>query len=221
MNEEMETELGLIPSPSPSPETETDTDSVDGELVEDGMESLADTDAPFETETPAVDTGVDTGIDYVALYDAVYDASYDALAAYSQSVTDGQTINNTALSYFQGILNNKFLPVDYVIYVGSPFYQGSSTYYEYCMAYGDLSLSGTRFSGTGTVVTMRVTGNNRTVNYAYNQQIDLNAPMYYSRSNLGEYSGAVTYDWSSLLILISLVLGGVAWFVKKLLRISF
>lgn len=166
-----------------------------------------------------VDISVD--MDYTAIYDAVYSASYDAIEAYSQTVTDGQSINSTALSYFQGILGNQFWPVDYVIYVGSPYYYGNQTYYEYCMAYGDLSVDGTHFTGQdATVVTIRNSTYNRSVQYAYGQDISLDAPMYYSRSNLGGYSGAFVYDWTNLFLLLSVLSGGLVWFIKKLLRLS-
>lgn len=162
-------------------------------------------------------------MDYDTLYDAVYDGTLDAIATYSQTVTDGQAVNNTALTYFQGILNNQVLPVDYVIYVGNSYVYGSGSsarvYYEYCMAYGDLELSGTHFSGNATVVTMRVNGY-QSVTYSYGQEISLYAPMYYSRSNLGDYSGAVAYDWMSFLILIILLTGGLVCLFKKLMRLK-
>lgn len=160
------------------------------------------------------------GVDYDAMYDAVYGASYDAIETYAQSVTDGQAVNSAALSYFQGVLNNQFLPVDYVIYVGNSYVYSGSTRYEYCMAYGDLELSGTRFTGTGTVVTMRVSGYN-SVSYAHGQAIDVNAPMYYSRSNLGDYSGVVSYDWHGLFVLLFLMIGGLSWLIRKLMRLSY
>lgn len=159
-------------------------------------------------------------IDYSAIYNAVYGASFDAIDTYSQSVTDGQSINSTALTYFQGILENQVFPVDYVIYVGNSYVYGNSTRYEYCMAYGDLELSGTHFSGTGTVVTMRVSGYN-SVNYAYDQSVSLDAPMYYSRSNLGDYSGVVSYNWIGFLILVCLFTGGLVWFLKRFMRLLF
>lgn len=166
------------------------------------------------------DAGGVWGFDYDALYDAVYDASLDAMAAYSQTVTDGQTVNGTALSYFEGILSNQVIPVDYVVYVGESYRYNKITYYEYCMAYGDLDLSGTHFTGDGTIVTMRVNGN-RGVTYDYNQSIDLYAPLYYSRSNLGDYSGIIDYDWSGFLMLLFLVVGGLVWFVRKLTRLVY
>lgn len=168
---------------------------------------------------PVINTNV-LEVDYDAVYDSVFNASYDAIEAYSQSVTDGQQVNATALSYFQGILENRFLPLDYVIYVGDSYRYNNTTYYEYCMAYGDLDVSGTHISGTGTVVTMRLNGN-RSVWYAYDQPISLDAPLYYSRSNLGDYSGIVSYDWTGLLMLVSFWIGGLTWLIKKLLRVSY
>lgn len=160
-------------------------------------------------------------------YDVVYNAVYDAVLAAeeNQTVTDGQTINSTALSYFEGILNKQIIPKDYVIYVGEPYYYTSGTQqriaYEYCLAYGNLSLDGSHFSGDGTIVTMRTQSGYQDVRYAYDQSISLDAPLFYSRSNLGEYSGAVDYDWSGFLILIGLCLGGLVWLMRKLLRVDY
>lgn len=161
-------------------------------------------------------------------YDVVYNAVYDAVLAaeFEQTVTDGQNINSTALSYFQGILNKQIIPKDYVIYVGEPYvynssYGGNQYAYEYCLAYGDLSLDGNHFSGNGTIVTIRTQNGYQSVNYEYDQTISLDAPLYYSKSNLGEYSGVVSYNWSSLLILIGMVLGGLVWLFKKLMRLKY
>lgn len=162
--------------------------------------------------------------DYDVLYNAVYDATLDAVETYAQTVTDGQSINSAASSYFQGILQNQIIPVDYVVYVGQSYTYGSGvnqrTAYEYCMAYGDLEENNGRFTGLGTVIRMRVTGENSVV-YEKNQSIDLTAPMYYSRSNLGDYSGIYAYDWSSFYLLISALIGGLTWLVKKLLRLEY
>lgn len=160
---------------------------------------------------------------YSLTYAAVYNAVTDAIEA-RQTVTDYQSIPDVVLNHFKGILQNKVLPVDYVIYVGSPYqYQwgnNTNTGYDYCMAYGDLDCSGDYFSGTGTIVTMRTSGYN-TIEYANDQQISLVAPRYYSKSNLGDYPGIYSYDYVSLAILVGLVLGGVTWLFKKLLCIKY
>ena len=162
-------------------------------------------------------------IDYDTVYSAVYDASM-AAAADSLPVTDGQTINSTALTYFSGVLENKFIPQDYVIWVGEEYtYQSgmqSRSAYEYCMAYGDLDCNGSYFTGVGTIIRIRTSGD-VSVDYEYNTLIAVDAPLYYSKSNLGEYSGIVQYDWFGFYILLSLCIGGITWFIKKLLRISF
>lgn len=145
----------------------------------------------------------------------------DLIELYSQTVTSGQSINSTALNFFKGILDNQLLPVDYVIYVGSTYtYNYNSVGYEYCLAYGNLELSGTHFTGNGTIVTMRTQGT-QSVTYQYDQTIDLNAPIYYSRSNLGDYSGIVQYNYTGFLILLCLVTGGLTWFLKKLMRLNY
>lgn len=157
-------------------------------------------------------------------YDPLYEVVYDAAVAAIQTVTDGQTVNTTAMNYFKGILGNQALPVDYVIYVGAPYTYWDDnrqrTAYEYCMTYGDLDCSGTQFTGTGTVCTMRTQGD-LSVTYEYDQQISLEAPLYYSRSNLGDYSGVIEYDWTGFLILLSLMIGGLTWFMRKLLQVKY
>lgn len=177
---------------------------------------------PEEPEEPDLVTDGDS-VNYDLYYNAVYNAVTDAIEA-RQTVTDYQSIPDVVLKHFEGILANKVLPVDYVIYVGSPYeyYQGNNmrTGYDYCMAYGDLDCAGDYFTGTGTIVTMRTNGYN-TISYMNDQQISLVAPHYYSKSNLGEYSGIYSYDYVSLAILLSLVLGGVTWLFKKLLCIKY
>lgn len=162
--------------------------------------------------------------DYDMLYEAVYDATFDAVETYAQTVTDGQALNATATEYFRGILQNQLMPVDYVVYVGQSYqYLNGSTYrtaYEYCMAYGDLDENNGRFTGQGTVVRMRVTGQT-TVVYEKNQTISLTAPLYYSRSNLGDYSGIYAYDWSGFYLLLAAMIGGVTWLIKKLCRLNY
>lgn len=175
-----------------------------------------------EPQEPEFVSGGDSS-SYSLTYAAVYNAVSDAIEA-RQTVTDYQSIPDVVLNHFKGILQNKVLPVDYVIYVGSPYqYQwgnNTNTGYDYCMAYGDLDCSGDYFSGTGTIVTMRTNGFN-TIEYMNDQQISLVAPRYYSKSNLGYYSGIYHYDYISLAILVGLVLGGVTWLFKKLLCIKY
>lgn len=176
-----------------------------------------------DQEEPGTVSGSDSN-EYDVYYNAVYNAVNDAIVA-NQEVTDYQSIPDVVLKHFEGILANKVLPVDYVIYVGSPYeYQSGNnmtrTGYDYCMAYGDLDCSGDYFSGTGTIVTMRTNGYN-TISFMNDQQISLSAPYYYSKSNLGDYPGIYHYDYVSLAILLGLVLGGVTWLIKKLLCIKY
>lgn len=152
------------------------------------------------------------------LYDVMYSAVYDAYVA--QNVTDGQTISNTAIEYFKGVLMNESPFIDYVCYVGEPYYywwgNNQQTAYEYCMAYGDLELSGTYITGTADIVKMRTSGENSVV-YLTEQGVSINAPLYYSRSNLGNYSGIVEKNYLGAGILISLLIGGCVWCVRKFL----
>lgn len=180
---------------------------------------------PVETEIPPFpsDNGGDFSYDLEPisteqLYDVVYTAVYDAYQA--QTVTDGQNISNTALEYFKGVLLNESPFIDYVCYVGDSYTywwgNNQQTAYEYCMAYGDLELSGTYFTGNADIVKMRTSGENSVV-YQTNQNISINAPMYYSRSNLGAYSGIVEKNYYGAGILIALLLGGCVWCVRKFL----
>lgn len=153
------------------------------------------------------------------LYDVMYSAVYDAYVA--QNVTDGQSISNTAIEYFKGVLMNESPFTDYVCYVGDPYYywwgNNQQTAYEYCMAFGDLELSGTYFTGTADIVKMRTSGENSVV-YLTEQSVSINAPLYYSRSNLGNYSGIVEKNYLGAGILISLLIGGCVWCVRKFLN---
>lgn len=167
---------------------------------------------PFAPESVVMSVGVEE------LENAVYNGVSQAL--YEQTVTDNQSINNVALDYFKGVLLNESPFTDYVIYVGEPYqyWQNNNqrTAYEYCMAYGDLELNGQTFTGNADIVTMRTVGEN-SVSYVNNQNISLTAPLYYSKSNLGQYSGVIQKDYVSFGILCSLVLGGVVWLVKSIL----
>lgn len=169
-------------------------------------------------------SGGDLWTDYDLLYNAVYDATLDAVETYAQTVTDGQALNATATEYFRGILQNQILPVDYVVYVGQAYTYVSGnttrTAYEYCMAYGDLEENNNKFTGQGTVVRMRVTGVTSVV-YEKNQSISLTAPLYYSRSNLGDYSGIYAYDWTGFYLLLTAMIGGVTWLIRKLCRLNY
>lgn len=166
-------------------------------------------------------------VTYNDMYTAVYDAVLDAQDAVfeRQTVTDGQNISSAALSYFKGILGNQIIPKDYVIYVGDAYNYDYGSYgyrvaYEYCMAVGDLTCDGTYISGTGKVYRYRASGDVG-VTVADNQSISLYAPLYYSRSNLGDYSGAIEYDWTGFVLIVMLMLGGLVWFIKKLLRVGY
>lgn len=171
----------------------------------------------------AAGSDLETSIDYQTMYNAVYDASV-AAAALDLEVTDGQAVSSTAIAYFQGILQNQRLWKDYVIYTGAPYTYDSGynerTAYEYCMVTGELDNSGTYFSGTGDVYILRLSGDVG-VSLQEDQEVSLSVPLYYGRSNLGKYSGVIDRDWIGALILILLALGGVVWFVKKLLRVSY
>lgn len=176
---------------------------------------------PQETVLPEQTSVPDTVIMSVGveeLENAVYNGVSQAL--YAQTVTDNQSVSSTALEFFKGILLKESPFTDYVIYVGEPYQywwnNQQHTAYEYCLAYGDLDLNGQTFSGTADIVTMRTVGEN-SVSFINNQAITLTAPMYYSRSNLGQYSGVISQDYVSFGILCVLVLGGVVWFVKSLL----
>ena len=164
-----------------------------------------------------------TALDYDSLHDVFLSAYMDAYAL-QMDVSDGQTISNTALTYFEGILRNKWLPTDYVCWVGSPYYYYQNSYqregYEYVMAYGNgLDFDGNAFSGIADICTIRLYPT-PTVTFRKNVDVSVNAPQYYSRSNLGDYSGIVDYDWSGFCMLFVLALGGVTWFVNTLFKRS-
>lgn len=171
------------------------------------------TEAPITMEEPQAQQSSPD-----AYYDVIYTAVNDALIA--QTVTDGQSVSNVALEYFKGVLLNQSPFTDYVVYVGEPYQywwgNNQQIAYEYCLAYGDLDINGTTFTGLADIVTMRTTGENSVV-YMNDQYISVDAPLYYSRSNLGDYSGIVTKDFSGIAILLTLALGGAVWLVKSFL----
>ena len=196
-----------VTEPTAEPTTEPTTEPV--------TESTAEPTAE-PTEAPEL------AVDYDTMYAAVYDATVNA--ALDLEATDGQTVNSSALSYFEGILINQRVPKDYVIWVGEPYTYtsgyGDRTAYEYCMVTGDLQSTGNYITGTGDLYTLRLNGDvGVTVQEA--QAVTLSAPRYYSRSNLDTYSGVVERDWTGILTLICLVLGGLVWFVGKLLRVKY
>lgn len=202
----MEDDELLLPEATEEPETTLEPDSI------------VEPDVSPEPELVNPDTLVTGSAAPEQYYDVIYAAVNDALVA--QTVTDGQNISSTALEFFKGILLNQSPFTDYVVYVGEPYqyYWGNNqqTGYEYCLAYGDLELSGTTFTGQADIVTMRTSGEN-SVSFMNDQYISVNAPLYYSRSNLGNYSGIVQKDFFSFGILASLTLGGVIWLVRSLI----
>lgn len=170
------------------------------------------------------DAEISGGMDYDVVYQAVYDANVDALAL--QEVTEGQSVNSTALTYFTGILENQAFPVDYVIYVGESYTYssgyGTSTGYEYCMAYGDLTCTGTHFTGDDcTLITMRTPSGQQSVTYDEGVSVDLTAPMYYARSNLGTYSGVIQYPWMEYILAFMVFTGGLIWLLRKVMQLIY
>lgn len=185
----------------------------------DNTTSVSGGDAAAGTETNVV-------LDYDAMYDAMYTSVYDATmtAAVDLESTDGQSINSSALTYFEGILLNQRVPQDYVVWVGEDYtYEsgyGTRTAYEYCMLTGDLDAYGQNVTGDGTLYTIRLSGDVG-VTVEEVQDAAVWVPYYYGRSNFDGYSGIVQRDWCGALTLICLVGGGLVWFVGKLLRVKF
>lgn len=140
----------------------------------------------------------------------------EEIAVYAEGVTDGISINSGALSYFSGVLGNRLIPVDYVCYVGRPYWMDNRQRYEYCLAYGKLDLSGTKFTGQGDIIRYRA-DNPISVVVDKNVSIDVTASLAYGRSNLGDYSGIVdSVGTLDFLIFLGLCFGGVLWFIKSI-----
>ena len=180
----------------------------------------------YENEVSSSDiSGADMALSEVGVYEVVYQATSDALLA-SQNVTDGVSITSGALNYFSGILENQLFPKDYVCYVGDSYtyYDGYSnrTAYEYCMVFGDLFLStdGTTFEGSGKLVRYRNYGN-PVVYWSDVENVSLAVPLYYGRSNLGAYSGIYQYDYTGFFLLLAVLIGGVTWIMKKIMRLDY
>lgn len=152
------------------------------------------------------------------LHDIFMNAYLDAYAL-QLDASDGQTISSNAVTYFNGILANNVIPQNYVMWVGSPYTYWQNNYdrigYEYCMAVGnDLECENTYFSGTADVYTIRLYPS-PTVAKQTDVEVGLNAPLYYSRSNLGDYPASYEYDWNGFLLLVFLGIGGVTWLINS------
>lgn len=202
----------------PTPEPTVSPDATPEPEFDDLPEVLDPSDvSELPEESPLPETVI-MSVGVEELESAVYNGVSQAL--YTQTVSDNQSVSSTALEFFKGILLKESPFTDYVIYVGEPYQywwnNTQHTAYEYCMAYGALDLNGQTFTGNADIVTMRTVGEN-SVSFVNDQNISVTAPMYYSRSNLGQYSGVISQDYVSFGILCSLVLGGVVWFVKSLL----
>lgn len=165
----------------------------------------------------AVSSG-DILIDGESLHDVILNAYLDAYAI-QLDASDGQSISSTAISYFRGILQNRWLPTNYVMWVGSPYYYWQNNYervgYEYQMAYGNnLVLDNGTFSGSVDLCTIRLYPT-PSVTVQHDYDISVSPPLYYSRSNLGDFSGEIQFNWSGFLILFSLMIGGLVWLINS------
>ena len=97
----------LVPVPDETEPEEPEVVEPDAVLEPEEQESVLDGDSVVP-------------VNYDLYYDAVYNAVNDAIVA-NQTVTDYQSIPDVVIKHFEGILANKTLPVDYVVYVGSPY----------------------------------------------------------------------------------------------------
>lgn len=178
---------------------------------------------PDENNLLGYQTLEEVAVDYDAYYDSAYHAYMDALADYEMAA---QPIPDYCLDYFSGILCNRILPVDYVVYPGDEyevsFEDGTSiTYNEYCMAYGDLEENYQHFTGEDcTVVSVRYY-DELSVEVEHDQEIDMSVSYRKGYSNLGDYSGIYSYDWMGLCVLLLVLIFGLVWTFKKLHRMNY
>lgn len=179
----------------------------------------------YENEVSSSDiSGADMALSSAGIYEVVYQATSDALSA--SQVTDGVSLNSSALNYFAGILENQLFPKDYICYVGQSYIYNDSyttrTAYEYCMVFGDISLSadGTTFEGSGKLVRYRGSGT-PVVYWEDVENVSLTVPLFYGRSNLGAYSGIYQYDYTGFFLLLAVLIGGVTWIMKKIMRLDY
>lgn len=103
----------------------------------------------------------------------------------SEYTETDQSVGSTQLSYFRAILA-KHPFSDYVI-----FRDGQ---YSTRLIFGDLDLSGTRFTGSGTVVTyytQQSVTNPAHVTITTDSNVRLTGNLLYTYSNLGDYPSAV------------------------------
>lgn len=146
-----------------------------------------------------------------------------ALAEYEAS---SSFLPDACRVYFEGILKNQLLPCDYVVYPGEAYEveleDGSfEEFQEYCMAYGDLAEENQYFTGEEcTIVKWRLNGE-KAVYIEQNQEISIGVPFEHGFSNLGHYSGLYAYDWTGLCILVCLVIAGLVWLFRKIMRLNY
>lgn len=168
-----------------------------------------------KSETAVEDSKTDGEIDVSAESLEVADDNSDTdISAIAEVLSlqaeayDG-SISTTYTTYFSGVVDKLGIE-DYVLI--------RSGQYEYTFVYGDLELSGTTFTGSGTIMTIN-TYQNTTVGIDTDDNITINVGSYMAYSNLGSYPAlavgptkAQYYELLWLIIVIALTVYISSWF---------
>lgn len=187
----------------PARETGVETETTENETTVESTEIDRETDIfvePLETD------GGDSNIDISALTEIMNEQA--ELLSMQATAYDG-SISTTYTTYFSGVVDKLGIE-DYVLI--------RSGQYEYLFVYGDLELSGTRFYGSGTIMTIN-TYQNTTIGIEYDDNITINVGAYMAYSNLGSYPAlavgptkAQYYELLWLIIVIALTVYITSWF---------
>ena len=169
-----------------------ESSQADGEaLVSD--ESLETDSGNLNTDVSVITEKLDAQAELLSLQAQAYDGS----------------ISTTYTTYFSGVVDKLGID-DYVLI--------RSGQYEYMFVYGDLSLTGHTFTGSGTILTINTYQQTR-VNEKYDNNITINVGDYMAYSNLGSYPAlsrgptkAQFYELLWLIIVIALTVFISGWF---------
>lgn len=140
--------------------------------------------------------------------------------AYGYTVYSEGTLSSTYVTYFRDIISGVKPNDKYVAF--------RSGQYSYTLAVGDLSLSGTSISSTGTVklYVYESTSSGYSSNYTYNvsevSDFKLNVGNYIIYSNLGDFpmleERGVIYEYTTLYIAIII---GLCMFIRSIFSFTY
>lgn len=183
--------------------TVTEMEIIKNENVVESSQADGETHVSSESLETDIDN-LDTSVS--ALAEKV-DAQVELLTLQAQAY-DG-SISTTYTTYFSGVVDKLGIE-DYVLI--------RSGQYEYMFVYGDLTLTGHTFTGSGTILTINTYQSTR-VSEEYDNNITISVGDYMAYSNLGSYPAlsvgstkAQFYELLWLIIVIALTVYISSWF---------